>query len=51
MLKKNSVMNFPPFITHKNNENINKLLKSLSIILFKSNYNLKCSFEVFSWTL
>lgn len=44
-------MNFPPFITHKNKENNNKLLKSLSLILFKSDYDLISNLEVFSWIL
>lgn len=50
-LKKNSVMNFPPFITNKNKENTNKLLKSLFLILFKSDYYSFSSLEVFSWIL
>ncbi len=42
-------MNFPQFITLKNKQNINKLLKYLSFILFKPILRVYYKIEVLSW--
>lgn len=42
-------MNFPPFITHKNKENNNKLINTLLKLLFKLTLKNMCLCEVFSW--
>lgn len=47
--KNNSVMNFPPFITHKNKRTSVKLINSLFKLLFKPLLQQERFCEVLSW--